>query len=110
MGVGRRAIGSSVLFMYVHIIYFSSFLPTDCVTDLDLMDHFRKALPGRVVDVLYEELIQDPKRTMKRVLKEIGVKWEDAILNFHETKRIVHTHSMTRMFPPVSLDVSHCSA
>ena len=61
------------------------------------MEHFRKALPGRIIDVQYEQLTNDPETVMKKVIKQIGdIKWEDDILNFHSSKRIVHTHSMTR--------------
>ena len=61
------------------------------------MAHFRKVLPGRVIDVQYEKLIHNPEETIRTVIDAIGdIKWEDNILNFHSSKRIVHTHSMSR--------------
>jgi tetratricopeptide (TPR) repeat protein len=64
---------------------------------LGIIAHFRKVLPGRVVDVRYEELIHRPEEVMRRVVDKIGdIQWDDSILSFHSSQRIVHTPSMSR--------------
>ena len=63
------------------------------VAYLEIMAHFRKVLPGRVYDVRYEELVEDPERVMRGVLKHIGLSWDASILEFHRKNRTVQTHS-----------------
>ena len=66
---------------------------------LSIMDHFRTVLPGRVIDVRYEQLIHDPSTVMRDIVNKIGdIGWDENILKFHNSKRIVHTHSQSRKF------------
>lgn len=65
--------------------------------DLLNMYHFRMVLPGRVRDVRYEDMVHHPEDVMKPIIRDLkDVNWEENILQFHSTNRIVHTHSMTR--------------
>jgi hypothetical protein len=66
-------------------------------TYLDIMYHFRMVLPGRVIDVRYEELVSNPEGVMKNIIEKLGLKWNPSILQFHSSQRIVQTHSMQQV-------------
>jgi len=62
------------------------------------MNHFRNVLPGRVVDIQYESLVQNPEKVMKGVVEKLlKLQWEPAILTFHTQSRVVQTNSMTQV-------------
>lgn len=45
---------------------------------LKIMAHFRDALPGRVIDVLYDDVVKDSDRYIRElVVKKIGLQWHD---------------------------------
>ena len=45
-----------------------------------LMEHWNRVLPGRVVDVVYENLVADPETEIRRLLAACGLPWNDACL------------------------------
>lgn len=63
---------------------------------LEIMHHFRQTLPDRIIDVRYEALVANPKKILHRIIDRLGIAWDDNMLNFHSTKRVVHTHSQSR--------------
>jgi tetratricopeptide (TPR) repeat protein len=72
------------------------------ITYLKMVHHFKTVLPGRVFDVSYEALVTSTEKTIKGVIKEIGVEWSSDVLNFYEKNRTVHTHSMSQVRHRVS--------
>lgn len=64
---------------------------------LETMDHFRRVLPGRVIDVRYEELVKNPLQVMQQVIKKLDLPWDDNVLSFHKSNRTVQTHSMSQV-------------
>ncbi len=59
-----------------------------------LMDHWRQLLPpGTIHEIVYEELVANPKEQIRRLLEYCGLEWEDACLDFHINARIVGTPS-----------------
>ena len=67
-----------------------------------LMKHWRNALPeGAFLDVQYEELVADTGTQARRLLDYCGLEWNDACLNFHETRRSVRTASVTQVRQPI---------
>lgn len=46
-----------------------------------------------MIDLVYEELVEDPEGQSKRVLEFLGREWTEDILEFHKSKRIVNTAS-----------------
>ena len=67
-----------------------------------VMDHWHKVLPpGVLIDVQYEDLVDDLEGEGRRVLGHCGLEWEDACLNFHDTKRTVRTASLMQVREPV---------
>ena len=61
------------------------------------MAHFRRVLPGRVVDLRYEELVSDAESVLRRVVVDLlELPWEEQLLQFHKSGRAVQTNSMSR--------------
>lgn len=60
------------------------------------------ALPEvRMIDLHYEDLVNDPEGQMRRVLEFLGHAWDDRVLRFHESDRVVHTASRTQVTQPL---------
>ncbi len=67
-----------------------------------LMKHWHDVLPeGAFLDVQYEELVADTETQARRLIDYCGLEWNDACLNFHETKRSVRTASMAQVRQPI---------
>ncbi|MBS0384025.1 MAG: sulfotransferase, partial [Proteobacteria bacterium] len=67
-----------------------------------LMSHFDEVLPGRVHRVIYEELVADPEREIRRLLEHCELPFEESALKPHETQRPVHTASAEQVRQPIS--------
>lgn len=68
---------------------------------LRLMDHWQSVLPGQILDVQYEELLDNQKDVTQRMLDHIGVEWEDGCLDFHNNDRVVKTASLYQVRKPI---------
>jgi hypothetical protein len=67
-----------------------------------VMEHWRRVLPpGVMMDVQYEELVEDLEGVARRVLRHCGLAWEDACRDFHDTKRTVRTASLMQVREPL---------
>ena len=73
-------------------------------TYLDLMRHWDAVLPGRVLRVINEDLIDDPEGQIRRLLAHCGLPFEEGCLNFHQTNRSVRTPSSEQVRRPVNRD------
>jgi tetratricopeptide (TPR) repeat protein len=61
---------------------------------LRVMTHWHKTLPtGTVLEVPYEELVQDQELWTRRILDFVGLPWDPGCLNFQRTDRSVLTVS-----------------
>ena len=63
----------------------------------DIMQHWDEVLPNRILHVPYEALVSDQKRMTKKILDHVGLRFEKRTLDFHKSKRAVHTHSMEQV-------------
>jgi tetratricopeptide (TPR) repeat protein len=71
-------------------------------TYLDLMRHWDTVLPGRVLRVQYEDVVEDLEGSVRRILSHCGLPFETACLNFHQTRRSVRTPSSEQVRKPIS--------
>ena len=69
-----------------------------------LMQHFDQVLPGRVHRVIHESLIEAPEDQIRRLLDHLGLPFESACLNFHQTQRAVRTASSEQVRRPLNRD------
>ena len=66
-----------------------------------LMDHWDSVLPGAVLRVQYEQVVDDLESQVRRILEFCKLPFEDACVNFHETKRSVRTASSEQVRQPI---------
>ena len=66
-----------------------------------LMKHWHRVLPGKVLDVRYEDVVGNQTEETRRLLDFCGLPWEDACLAFHETDRPVYTASAAQVRQPI---------
>jgi tetratricopeptide (TPR) repeat protein len=62
-------------------------------TYLELMGHWDTALPGRVLRVYHEDIVENLESSVRRLLEYCRLDFEPQCLAFHETKRSVRTAS-----------------
>ncbi|HEY2177670.1 MAG TPA: sulfotransferase, partial [Caulobacteraceae bacterium] len=60
---------------------------------LDLMEHWNHVLPGKILTVRHEEVIDDLEGSVRRLLAHCGLEFEPACLDFHLNRRSVRTPS-----------------
>lgn len=68
---------------------------------LALMRHWDDVLPGRVLRVRYENVVEDLDGSVRRMLEHCGLPFEPACLAFHETRRSVRTPSAEQVRQPI---------
>ena len=66
-----------------------------------LMDHWHKVLPGKVLDVQYQEVVADLEGQVRRILEYCELEWEESCLRFHETSRSVKSASSEQVRRPI---------
>jgi tetratricopeptide (TPR) repeat protein len=66
-----------------------------------IMDHWHSVLPGKVLDVHYEHMVQDQEGQTRRILEYCGLDWEDRCLRFYETERAINTASSEQVRRPI---------
>jgi tetratricopeptide (TPR) repeat protein len=69
---------------------------------LDLMAHFDEVQPGRIHRLQYEDLVRQPEAELRHLLDYLGLPFDSACLNFHETRRTVLTPSSEQVRRPLS--------
>ena len=67
-----------------------------------LMDHWDDVLPGRVLRVRHEDVLDDLEGQVRRMLDHIGLPFEQACLDFHRTQRAVKTASSEQVRQPIN--------
>jgi tetratricopeptide (TPR) repeat protein len=69
---------------------------------VELMRHWDAVLPGKVLRVQHEELIEDFAASVRRILDFCGLDFEPACLDFHKTERRIHTASSEQVRRPIN--------
>jgi hypothetical protein len=62
-----------------------------------LMDHWRSALPGRIIDISYEDVVRDLDGEARQLIDRIGLEWEPTCLSFHENDAATLTGSAVQV-------------
>ena len=71
---------------------------------LDLMAYWRSTLPGFIYDLSYETLVADQENQIRQLLDYCKLPWDDACLDFHNTRRKVRTASNAQVRRPIYKD------
>jgi tetratricopeptide (TPR) repeat protein len=69
---------------------------------MDLMDHWDRALPGKVLHVQYEDVVTDLEANVRRLLEFCGLAFEPQCLEFHRTERNIRTASSEQVRRPIN--------
>jgi len=68
----------------------------------DMVEQWRQVLPGRVIDVQYEDIVASPEATVRWLVTEVcGLPWTSECLRFYETRRAVGTASADQVRRPI---------
>ena len=66
-----------------------------------LVRYWQQREPGRILDVRYEDLVNEPKTVASGILNFIGLGWHPACAEFHSSPSIVRTASVTQVRQPI---------
>ena len=68
---------------------------------LELMAHWERVLPGCILRVQHEEVVADLEGSVRRILGFCGLPYEAACVEFHRTRRQVHSASSEQVRQPI---------
>ena len=66
-----------------------------------LMAHWHRVLPGRILDLAYEDIVTAQEPTTRRLLEYVGLAFEPACLEFHRNARAIMTASSVQVRQPL---------
>jgi tetratricopeptide (TPR) repeat protein len=69
-----------------------------------LMAHWQRVLPGRILELRYEDLVDDQRGSTGRLLDFCGLEWHDACLRFERNEAPVATASAVQVRTPMNRD------
>jgi len=68
----------------------------------EAMTYWKKVLPeGQILDVHYEQLVEDTEGQSKRMLDACGLEWDETVLEFFLKKGVVKTASVAQTRQPI---------
>jgi hypothetical protein len=68
----------------------------------EVMQHWEQVLPeGAMITVQYEDVVSDTETQAKRLIKFLGLPWNDKCLEFHKSDRPVKTASVAQVRKPI---------
>ncbi len=68
----------------------------------ETMKYWHAELPeGKILDVHYEQLVDDPENQARRMIEACGLDWESSVLEFFRTKSVVKTASVAQTRQPI---------
>ncbi len=71
---------------------------------VDLMQHWNQVLPGFVLLVEHEEVVEDLEYQVRRMLEFCGLAFEPACLEYYNTERNIRTPSSEQVRQPIYRD------
>ncbi len=71
---------------------------------LELMAHWDRVLPGRILRVQHEDVVDDLETSVRRLLDFCGLAFDRRCLDFHKTERSVRTASSEQVRRPIFRD------
>jgi tetratricopeptide (TPR) repeat protein len=68
---------------------------------VELMEHWHRALPGKILRVQHADVVQDLEGSVRRILEFCGLEFEAACLEYYKTDRVVRTLSADQVRRPI---------
>jgi len=69
---------------------------------VEAMAHFDDVLPGKVHRVIYEQLVENPEREVRRLLDYLKLPFDEQCLRFYENQQAVMTSSTEQVRMPIN--------
>jgi len=66
-----------------------------------LMEHWKEVLPDQILEVEYENVIDNVEFQARRIVDFLGLEWEEECLQFFKHKRSVNTASFVQVRQPI---------
>ena len=66
-----------------------------------LMHHWHQVFPGEILELQYEDVVDDLEASARRILTYVGVDWEPQVLEFASVDRAVKTASAWQVRQPI---------
>ena len=68
------------------------------------MAHWDEVLPGKILRVQHEDVIDDLEGQVRRMLDYLNLPFEEQCITFHENRRSVRTASSEQVRKPINTD------
>ncbi len=68
---------------------------------VSLMDHWENVLPGKILRVQYEDVVENLEPQVQRLLDFLDLPFDERCIEFHKTERAVHTPSAEQVRQPL---------
>ena len=62
-----------------------------------LMEYYFYFNEKKIINVNYDNLVNNPEEQVKSLVKKVGLDWSEAYLKFYENKRLVTTASVNQV-------------
>lgn len=66
-----------------------------------LMEHWRDTLDIELLEIRYEDLVENPGRWSRKLIEFVGLEWDERCTEFHKAKRDVATLSYAQVTQPI---------
>ncbi len=66
-----------------------------------VMEHWKTVLPAPILDVPYEDMVEDLESVARRAVTFLGLEWEPSCLEYHRNQRPVRTASLSQVRQPI---------
>jgi len=66
-----------------------------------MMHHWQQTFPGEILELNYEDVVDDLEGSARKMLNYIGVEWQAEVLKFNELERTVKTASVWQVRQPI---------
>lgn len=73
----------------------------------DLMAHWNKVIPSKILNLQYEDLVADTEQKTRLMLDFCGLDFESNCLAFFATRRVVNTPSQSQVRQPIYQSAVH---
>ncbi|MCB9965816.1 MAG: sulfotransferase [Rhodospirillales bacterium] len=68
---------------------------------VELMAHWNNVLPGKILNVTYEDIVADIETEARRIIDFLELPWNESCLEFYNAKKAVRTASLEQVRQPI---------
>lgn len=66
-----------------------------------LMDFWHRRIPGRILEVNYEDLVTNPEATLRTILDHCGLEWDERVLTHENSMQALNTPKAWQVRSPL---------